>query len=258
MSDDDHSRGEDGPFRNDLRSQLVTAGTGAAEQWLSTRANRRMSDVNRRRLAGHVVGALWEQIEQAAIGMAEHIASGQLAAANARAETAEAELRAEREREPEADLLYATGPTSIVLGVIRARHKSAGRDGWASRDRSMVIAGFDDPADRQFALHAHDDVAGLLGIVERAHRDLRIMFEEHLGLRARLDGLGEEWRFDDGMGKFTVSRLKLSPADIRHLGEITGHKVEHRLVGKWQDATEAADPDAAADGHSATETGDQT
>jgi hypothetical protein len=136
-----------------------------------------------------------EQAVMAALGAAAPLQQAQLreqlAAANERAETAEAELRAERECESEADLLHATGPTSIVLGVIRARHKNAGHGGWASRDRSMVLAGFDDLGDRQFALHAHDDIAGLLGIVERAHRDLRIMFEEHRGLRARLDGLGE-------------------------------------------------------------------
>jgi hypothetical protein len=65
---------ENADFRDDLRSQLVATGTVAAEQWLATRANRRMSDVNRRRLAGYIVNALWADIENAAIGIAEFIA----------------------------------------------------------------------------------------------------------------------------------------------------------------------------------------
>lgn len=65
---------ESADFRNDLRSQLVATGTAAAGQWLATRANRKMSDVNRRRLAGHIVNALWTDIENAAIGIAEFIA----------------------------------------------------------------------------------------------------------------------------------------------------------------------------------------
>lgn len=53
-------------FREELRLKLVGMGAAAAEEWLSIRANRRMSDVNRRRLAGHVVNALWPEIERAA------------------------------------------------------------------------------------------------------------------------------------------------------------------------------------------------
>lgn len=61
--------------RTALRDELVAAGTAAAEQWLTTRTNRHMSEVNRRRLAGHVVGVLWERIEQAAIDMAHWVAA---------------------------------------------------------------------------------------------------------------------------------------------------------------------------------------
>jgi hypothetical protein len=80
-----------------LRDQLVMAGTEAAKQWLTTRANRRMSEVNRKRLAGHVVNALWQQIEQATVEIAGWIAEDDraaLAAATARAEQAEARVRA--------------------------------------------------------------------------------------------------------------------------------------------------------------------
>jgi len=80
---------ERGPFRGGLRSQLVAAGTEAAEQWLAVRANRKMSDVNRRRLAGHVVNALWTEIETAVLEMAEYVAGEQLAAANAATARAE-------------------------------------------------------------------------------------------------------------------------------------------------------------------------
>lgn len=83
---------EPGPFRDDLRSQLVAAGTAAAEQWLSDRANRKMSDVSRRRLAGHVVSTLWFEIEHAAVEMAQYIGEEQVAAMTARAEKAEAEV----------------------------------------------------------------------------------------------------------------------------------------------------------------------
>lgn len=85
-----------------------------------------------------------------------------------------------------------------------------------------------------------------------AHAHREALLAEVDRLRARLDGLGEEWRFDDGMGKFIVSRLKLSPADVRHLEETTGRKVEHRFVGKWQDATTV---DATAAGLTQPETG---
>lgn len=64
-----------GPFRNDLRTHLVSAAAEAAEQWLTVRANRKMSDVNRKRLAGHVVNALWAEIERAAVEMAEFLAA---------------------------------------------------------------------------------------------------------------------------------------------------------------------------------------
>ena len=74
---------ERGPFRGGLRAQLVAAGTEAAEKWLAVRANRKMSDVNRRRLAGHVVNALWTEIETAVLEMAKYVAGEQLAAANA-------------------------------------------------------------------------------------------------------------------------------------------------------------------------------
>lgn len=66
-----------------LRDQLVAAGTAAAEEWLSKRANRRMSDVNRRRLAGHVVNALWQQIEQATVEIAGWVAEDDRAACDA-------------------------------------------------------------------------------------------------------------------------------------------------------------------------------
>lgn len=95
--DDDSSRDESGPFRDNLRSQLVTAGTAAAEQWLAIRANRKMSDVNRKRLAGHVVNALWNEIERAVLEMAQYVGDEQLAAATARAEKAEAEVAEFRE-----------------------------------------------------------------------------------------------------------------------------------------------------------------
>lgn len=82
----------DGDFRNDLRSQLVATGTAAAEQWLSTRANRRMSDVNKRRLAGAVINAIWDDIVDSTLGLAEYLGAEQVAAATERAETAEAEV----------------------------------------------------------------------------------------------------------------------------------------------------------------------
>lgn len=69
--------GSEEPNRQEeLRERLVAAGTEAAEQWLSTRAERRMSAVNSKRLAGYVVGTLWDQIEQTAIQMAQWIAEG--------------------------------------------------------------------------------------------------------------------------------------------------------------------------------------
>lgn len=57
-----------------LRDELMAAGIAAADDWLATRAHRRMSEVNQRRLVGHVVNALWEPIVDAALGIA-HMAS---------------------------------------------------------------------------------------------------------------------------------------------------------------------------------------
>lgn len=56
-----------------LRDELMSAGTAAADEWLAARAHRRMSEVNRRRLAGHIVNALWESIVDAAIGIAHMV-----------------------------------------------------------------------------------------------------------------------------------------------------------------------------------------
>ena len=54
--------------------------------------------------------------------------------------------------------------------------------------------------------------------------------------------LRDEWRFDDGAGKFTVSRRPLSEADVRYLRETIGRPVEHRLVGEWREAEEGGEP----------------
>lgn len=62
-----------------LRDELMSAGLAAADEWLATRAHRRMSEVNRRRLVGHVVNALWDPIVDAALGMA-HMVSGDVEA----------------------------------------------------------------------------------------------------------------------------------------------------------------------------------
>lgn len=56
-----------------LREELMAAGISAADEWLAPRAHRRMSEVNRRRLVGHVVNALWGQIVDAALGIAHMV-----------------------------------------------------------------------------------------------------------------------------------------------------------------------------------------
>lgn len=56
-----------------LRDELMNAGITAADEWLAPRAHRHMSEVNRRRLVGHVVNALWDQIVDAALGIAHMI-----------------------------------------------------------------------------------------------------------------------------------------------------------------------------------------
>lgn len=97
----DEAANADGSFRGTLRDQLVTAGTAAADQWLTKRANRRMNDVNRRRLAGHVVNVMWDEIVEAAVGIAEYIGDERLARAEQLVvdlETSERRLRQDAEQ----------------------------------------------------------------------------------------------------------------------------------------------------------------
>lgn len=56
-----------------LRDELMSAGTTAADEWLAARTHRRMSEVNRRRLAGHIMNALWDRIVDAALGIAHMV-----------------------------------------------------------------------------------------------------------------------------------------------------------------------------------------
>lgn len=81
-----------------------------------------------------------------------------------------------------------------------------------------------------------------------ARRKLDEMHEQEVAeLRARLAEIGEireEWRFDDGMGKFTVKLTPLSDADVRYLRQQTERPVEHRFVGDWRDTAASAQGDA--------------
>jgi len=50
----------------------------------------------------------------------------------------------------------------------------------------------------------------------------------------RLGKPGEEWRFDDGAGWFTITLKRLSDEDVQRLRETHGFPVEHRIVGEWR------------------------
>lgn len=56
-----------------LRDELMAAGLAAADEWLATRAHRRMSEVNRRRLVGHIVDTLWKPTVDAALEIAHMV-----------------------------------------------------------------------------------------------------------------------------------------------------------------------------------------
>jgi hypothetical protein len=68
----------------------------------------------------------------------------------------------------------------------------------------------------------------------------KLRAEEAEARLAEFGEVGEEWRFDDGAGWFTVSRKPLSDADVRHLQKTTGRPVEHRLVGQWRESADNA------------------
>jgi hypothetical protein len=87
----------------------------------------------------------------------------------------------------------------------------------------------DAAANLAFLAAARQDMPALLAEVDR----LREVETELSTLRGRLR---EEWRFNDGMGDFTVKRGRLSGADVQFLARTTGHPVEHRYISEWQDA----------------------
>lgn len=245
---------ENADFRNDLRSQLVTTGTAAAEQWLATRANRRMSDVNRRRLAGHIVNALWADIENAAIGIAEFIADdntvkqlrAELDAANElahrratlldKALTRQVELAEERnaanekaEKAKQRARLLLVGQNELdrqraeTDAVTHAEFEAAMNELRAQRDEARTTAGAYLATLERFADEDEDSL--------RAERD---------EARARLAELGEasvEWGYwgEDG---FNVSEGQFSAGDVRYYRDQSGRPVERRLVGEWREVAE--------------------
>jgi hypothetical protein len=145
-----HAVARDADRHRELREQLVAAGTEAADLWLASRANRRMSDVNRRRLAGHVVGMLWENIERAAIGIAESIAEDDRAEAG----RLRAELAEQRDRR---GLCPATFEGAFKVHYCQRERSHSGRhhalmgNDWAAmRDnRACGLLWGDHPADTE-------------------------------------------------------------------------------------------------------------
>lgn len=59
-------------------------------------------------------------------------------------------------------------------------------------------------------------------------------------LCAQVGKPGEEWRFHDDAGWFTVSRKPLTDADVQYLRKTTGRPVEHRIVGEWREVGQEA------------------
>lgn len=78
-------------------------------------------------------------------------------------------------------------------------------------------------------------LAAVLPLYEQQIRAQLNAEAEVLELSKRLGRPGEEWRFDDGHGWFTISRQPLSDADVQRLREQTGRSVEHRIVGEWHE-----------------------
>jgi hypothetical protein len=176
---------ERGPFRNDLRSQLVAAGTEAAEQWLAIRANRKMSDVNRKRLAGHVVNALWAEIERAVLEMASYFGDDQLAAANERADLAEAqvtEIQADRhewQRRAQRGHAVAEILRANVTAATARAEKAEARVAHLDKARDAAVRAWKSEHDAADALQAErDTVVRLLGqFVD--HEDGPCRFDHH-------------------------------------------------------------------------------
>jgi hypothetical protein len=106
-------------------------------------------------------------------------------------------------------------------------------------------------------------IAGAKGADGTMHHltedDLSAVLDEREQLRARLDALGElreEWATRDG-GWIDEANIYATEAEA-FAALYSGEDVVRRFVGDWVAVGGRVAPDAAADGHSATETDGDT